>query len=168
MVCRPERFPSNVSAVLISFNTDVFSTCRYATSSGVSYDAMTNEVSHTSLGIFHTATISGITRRTSRTIFMSDALTSPEIKILSDYLISFTAGQPTGTGRGGGTGGGSDGFSRRRRRGIHRRSVSAGSIGSPALVLRGVAAPNISISVLQDGKSIVSRERRPTAAEISP
>ena len=53
--------PSNVAGVLLSFNTDEYATCRYATTSGVSYDAMTNMFVNDLSATFHTAVVMGIT-----------------------------------------------------------------------------------------------------------
>ncbi|HVM76701.1 MAG TPA: Ig-like domain-containing protein [Candidatus Paceibacterota bacterium] len=141
--------PSNVNAVLVSLNTDVFSNCRYATTSGVSYDAMTNSFTRTSNGTFHTATIAPITQGTTYNLYVrcQDFVGN---KNTDDYLISFTAGQPTGTGAGGGTSGGDN------------PSGGGGGAGEPfpagpaqpSVVIKGIGVPNATITLLQDGKTV--------------
>jgi hypothetical protein len=133
--------PSNVSGVLVSFNTDTYATCRYATSSGILYDAMTNVTTDNWLGTFHTFIITGIVQGTTYTFYARcDDFAGNENP--DDYIISFTAGNPTGAISSGGGGGGGAG------------APYPPTLGSPSLVISGVAFPNIGIAVLEDGSKI--------------
>lgn len=146
--------PSNVTGVLVSFNTNLYATCRYSMVPDIAYKSMTIDTTDNSLHTFHTFTVTGITKGDTYTYYArcSDfaGMVNPD-----DYIISFTAGDPTGTGAGGGTGGGA------------AASPSGGGGGgggggapyptspnTPSLVISGVAMPNVAIAVLQDGAPI--------------
>jgi hypothetical protein len=146
--------PSNVAGVLVSFNTDVYATCRYATSSGIAYDDMTNSATGDFVGTFHTFTIMGIVQGDTYTFYVRcEDFTGN--KNPNDYVITFTAGNPTGTGLGGGVGGvgvspgtgGSGG-------GGGGGAPYPAALAPPALVITGVTMPNVSIAVLEDGSKI--------------
>ncbi len=133
--------PSNVSGVLVSFNTDTYATCHYATSSGISYDDMTNVTADDELGTTHTFNVDGITQGTTYT-FYARCEDFAGNKNPSDYIISFTAGDPTGAPGSGGGGGGGGGA-----------PYPPGAPG-PSLTLSGFTVPNATIVVLQDGSKI--------------
>jgi len=148
--------PSNVNGVLLSVNTDVYSTCRYATSSGVAYDAMPNGFAHTSIGTFHTANFMGpFAKGTTYDIYVRCMDFVGNVNP-NDYVIEFKAGDPTGTGLGGGTGGGP----------VALPGTGGGSGGGgdtfpapppqPSLILKGLGVPGTPLSILQDGKQIMT------------
>ena len=153
--------PSNVTGVLISFNTDTYATCRYMTYPGVSYDAMTNITTDNSLGTFHTFMLASVVRGNTYAFYVRCEDFAGN-KNPNDYIISFYAGDPTGTGLGGGTvpstgvvtggsissnnsGGGGGGGG-----GAPYPALPA----SPSLVISGVAMPSAGITVLQDGSAL--------------
>ena len=139
--------PSNISGVLLSLNTDVFATCRYATSTGVAYDTMTNNFTFDSLHLFHTATVlSTITNGTTYNYYVR-CVDFAGNKNPTDYVISFTAGNPTGVGAGGataGSGGGGGGG------GAPYPALSP----NPTFTMSGMSFPNGAISVLEDGQKV--------------
>ncbi len=141
--------PSNISAVLVSFNTDTYATCRYATSSGVSYDLMTNSITHNFVGTLQTFTVSGITQGVTYTYYTrcSDAASNTSTV---DYVISFTAGNPTGVSPGGGqygTSGGGGG-------GGGAPFPPGPEAGSASLTVQGVTLPSARVSLLKDGTTV--------------
>ena len=147
--------PSNVSGVLVSFNTDSYAICRYATSSGVSYDSMTNNTVSDFLGTFHTFSVMGIVEGDTYTYYVR-CTNYGDIKNKTDYVISFYAGEPTGSGLGGGLGGGTV---------IAPPGSSGGGGGGggdpfppgpalPSLAISGVSFPGMKVAVLQDGSKI--------------
>jgi hypothetical protein len=142
--------PSNAGTILVSFNTSAYATCRYATSSGVSYDAMTNTTVDYSLGLFHTFLIGNIVKGNTY-IFYARCSDFAGIEDISDYVISFYAGNPTGTGTGGGQSGGSGGGGGGGGGGGESYPPAP---GTPSLLLSGVAMPEANIAVLQDGSLI--------------
>jgi hypothetical protein len=143
--------PSNVSGVLVSFDTDTYATCRYATSSGILFDDMTNTTVDNSLGTFHSFTIYGITKGQTYT-FYARCQDFAGNQNPNDYVISFIAGNPTGTGLGGGTGGTSGGSSGGGGGGGGEPYPEA--LSAPSLVISGTTAPGAAISLLEDGSSI--------------
>lgn len=148
--------PSNVSGVLLSLNTDTFANCRYATSPGVSYDSMTNNFTHNSLGTLQTVTVSGIVQGAVYSFYVR-CVDFAGNKNPSDYLISFTAGDPTGTGSGGGTNGGPAAPPSPSGGGGGGGGGGAPYPAAPpptSLVMKGVAFPNGTIAVFEDGKKI--------------
>ncbi len=140
--------PSNVLGVVVSFNADTYSTCRYATSSGVSYSAMTGTFSSDYTGTFQYTTITGITKGTTYTLY-ARCMDFTGNTDTSDYVISFIAGDPTGTGLGGGTSGQS--YSGGGGGGGGGGAPYPAGPAEPALAISGIALPNVSISVLEDG-----------------
>jgi uncharacterized membrane protein YgcG len=144
--------PSNISGVLVSFNTNLYAACRYATSPGTFYDAMTNNTTADWLGTFHTFSVTGITRGTTYTYYVR-CVNYGAIKNPDDYVISFTAGDPTGTGLGGGTGG-STGSSGGGGGGGGGGAPYPPGPASPSLTITGVTLPNVNISILEDGSKI--------------
>ncbi len=148
--------PSNVLGVELSLNTNEYATCRYATSSGVAYDSMTNVFAHDSLGMFQTAVVMGVAQGTTYNYYVrcKDFFGNVDA---SDYLISFTAGEPTGTGSGGGTNGGPP-----APPGTPSTGGGGGGFAYPAppsnpsLVIRGIGLPGVTIAVLQDGAALPS------------
>ncbi len=141
--------PSNAGNVLVSFDTNIYATCRYATSSGVSYDAMAGVTDDQSSDLFHTFIVGNIVLGNTYTFYArcSDYAGN---KNTTDYIISFYAGNPTGTGTGGGApGSGSSGGG-----GGGGGAPYAALPPSPSLVISGIAMPDATIAVLQDGSQI--------------
>jgi hypothetical protein len=149
--------PSNISGVLVSFNTDTFATCRYSTTASTTYDSMVLVTTNDALGKFHTFSVTGIVKGTTYTYY-ARCQDFADNQNPNDYIISFTAGPPTGTGLGGGQPGDAG-------------NVSAGSGGgggggggggapfpplanTPSLFIHGVTIPGASIAVLEDGAKI--------------
>jgi len=139
--------PSNVLAVVASFDTDTYALCRYATTPGVSYDAMTNLTADNSVGTFHTFTVTGIAQGVTYTYYVR-CVDFAGNKNQSDYVISFTAGSPTGVGSSGGTAGGAGGGG---------GAPYPPGPSSPSLVIHGVALPSSEILVLRDGTAVPQR-----------
>ncbi len=105
--------PAGIRFVEITFNTDEMAKCRYATTSGVSYDAMTNFFSTSTFRIFHAKVIETPTDNTLYTFNIRCTDYIPN-KNTVDYPISFTVEAPlpppsTGGGGGGSGGGGGGG-----------------------------------------------------------
>jgi hypothetical protein len=146
--------PSNVLGVLVSFNTDTYATCRYATSSGLTYDQMANATNDNQLGNFHTFSIIGIVQGTTYTYY-ARCVDFAGNKNPADYIISFFAGDPTGTGRGGGkVGTGGSGGSGGAAGGGGGGAPYPAALQGPSLFLRGITIPNSTLAVLQDGMKI--------------
>lgn len=147
--------PSNVSGVLISLNTDVLSTCRYSLTASTTYDSMPNTFLQSAAGTFHYTTVTGITEGTTYNFYVRCEDFAGN-KNPTDYIISFFAGQPTGTGTGGGTGSGP--FAPPSSGGGGGGGGGGAPFppgpGSPSLVMTGVAPPNTTLAVLQDGKKL--------------
>jgi len=144
--------PSNVTGVVLSLNTDTFATCRYATTTGVSYDAMTNTFDHTALGTFHTAEIDGAPVNGTTYHFYVRCIDYAGNKDATDFDLSYTAGNPTGTGSGGGTGGSSGGGGGGGGGPTYPPYPPGPS--EPSLVIQGIALPGERVSVLEDGVAI--------------
>lgn len=119
-------------SVEVSLETDEFATCRYATTAGVTYGAMTNTFTNTG-SIFHTRVIP-VTSNTNYTLYVRCIDDESNFNI-DDYLIEFMLGMiPTGTptttgsttnaGSGSGTGTGGSGS------GSGSGNTSSGSNGS--------------------------------------
>jgi hypothetical protein len=150
--------PSNISAVVISVETDTYASCRYSTTPGVSYELMTNDFDDSSVGTFHAATIAGIMQGVTYNFYIRCRDFAGN-ENMTDYLLSFAAGPPTGTGLGGGTtpgvpaatpgqsgGGGGGGGG----------SPFPPAPAEPSLSISGIGVPSVPISVLQDGKALIS------------
>jgi hypothetical protein len=148
--------PSNVAGVLLSFNTDEYATCRYATTSGVSYDAMTNMFVNDLSATFHTAVVMGITNGVTYRYYVR-CVDFAGNKNPVDYVISFTASNPTGSGAGsipvgssgssgssGGGGGGGGGG------GAPYPAVSA----TASVSIQGTGFANSEVAVMEDGTRI--------------
>jgi hypothetical protein len=153
--------PYNVSGVLISFNTNTYATCRYATSPGIPYSLMTGTTTADSLGVFHTFVVSGITNGTTYDYYVRCDDFAGNMNP-TDYLVSFSGGEPTGSGTGGGsfptsttsgssstgstsnTGGGGGGGG----------APYPPALASPMLVITGVAVPNQNMAILEDGTKL--------------
>jgi len=136
--------PSNIQGVLASFNTDTYATCRYSMSPGVAYGAMTNQTADNGLGTFHTFGVTGIVRGNTYTFYVRCRDWAGNMNP-DDYVISFTAGDPTGTGLGGESSGGGGGGG---------GAPYPAAPSSPSLVISGVTIPNVGIAILQDGTKI--------------
>ena len=144
--------PSNISGVLISFNTDMYAVCKYADEPGTPYGSMTHNTTADWLGVFHTFSMTGITKGTTYTYYVR-CINYGGIENPNDYVISFMAGDPTGTGLGGGTGG-SSGSSGGGGGGGGGGAPYPPGPALPSLLITGAALPNATISVLQDGSEI--------------
>ncbi len=148
--------PSNASSVEISVNTNIYSACRFATSSGVSYSAMTNSFTDTSAGLFHYADVSGFTKGNTYNFYVRCADFTGNIDT-TDYVLSFAAGDPTGTGSGGGTNGGPP-----APPGTPPGAGGGGGYSyppgpaQPSIIITGVGMPNTPIAVLEDGTALPS------------
>ena len=149
--------PSNILGVLVSFNTDVYASCRYSTSSGVAYSAMVNTTADNAQQTFHTFVVMGITQGETYT-FYARCHDFAGNENQSDYAISFTAGQPTGTGLGGGAAGSSGG-------GGGANYPAAPS--TPTLVISGFTIPNATMAVLEDGAKISVNATANSAGQFS-
>ncbi len=148
--------PSNASFVEISVNTNIYSACRFATSSGVSYSAMTNSFTDISAGLFHYADVSGFVKGNTYNYYVRCADFTGNIDA-TDYVLSFAAGDPTGTGSGGGTNGGPP-----APPGTPPGASGGGGYSyppgpaQPSIVITGIGIPNVPISVLEDGTTLPS------------
>lgn len=142
--------PSNAGQVLVSFNTTAYATCRYATSSGVLYGAMPNATVDYSLGMFHTFIVGNIVKGTTYSYYVrcSDFAGNENT---TDYVISFYAGDPTGSGTGGGTPNTNQGDAGGGGSGGPMGNPYPTPLSAPSLVISGVAMPGATIAVLQDG-----------------
>jgi len=140
--------PSNAGTVLVSFDTAKYATCRYATSPGIAYDDMTNTTVDYLSETFHTFLMGNIVKGNTYTFYARCSDFAGD-ENLTDYVISFYAGDPTGAGTGGGTtsGGGAGG-------GSSGGAPYEASPSAPALVISGVAMPSADIAVLEDGSRI--------------
>jgi hypothetical protein len=141
----------------LSVNTDEFSTCRYSSSAGVDYESMANQFPNTGIISHSGAIISGLVGDTTYTFYVrcEDDEGNQNIE---DYIIEFYWGPPpgdggTGPGGGGGSGGGSGNDTGTGTGG------GGGGGGGPApfpptgasVRFEGVAYPESTIVVLQDG-----------------
>jgi len=143
--------PSNAGIVLVSFNTKTYATCKYAMSPGIAYDLMLNLTTDYLSKTFHTFSVGGIVRGNTYTYYVrcSDFAGNEN---LSDYVISFYAGDPTGSGTGGGTASG--GSSGGGGGGGDTGAPYIAPPSAPALVVSGVAMPNANLTILEDGSAI--------------
>ncbi|MDO8516252.1 MAG: hypothetical protein Q7S28_03315 [bacterium] len=97
--------PGGITGVMLSFNTDEYAFCRYATSSMV-YDSMTNLFDSTPSGLFHTETILGIVNNTTYNFYVR-CVDFAGNRNATDTVISFATGNPLGTSQGSQGGAGS-------------------------------------------------------------
>ncbi len=94
--------PAGISQVTLSLTTDGSATCRYATSAGVAYTAMTNTFASTG-GTTHTTPVTGLQDGTSYNYFVRCQDSSGDANP-DDYTIAYTvAGNTDGTGISGNT-----------------------------------------------------------------
>lgn len=143
--------PSNVAGVDVSFDTDTYANCRYATTSGVSYDSMTNFISHDQEGFTQDFVVTGITQGDTYTYYIR-CVDFAGNEDQSDYVISFFAGEPTGVPPGGGTypasaGGGGGGGG----------AFYPPAPSTPSLTISGIALPSSEVFVLEDGALLPQR-----------
>lgn len=136
------------ATIEISLNTELAATCRYATSTGVTYAAMTNSFIQTN-STLHTKVISGHVNNTSYTYYVR-CINFLNNANLDDYEITFTLEDtptiPVSTGlTGGGTvynpGGGGQGTI----------PGGANTLYLASVMLSGFAPPNTSVKILKDG-----------------
>ncbi len=85
------------TAVQISLNTDKSSTCRYSTTAGIDYNAMTSTMTAINLGFTNYANIFGLTSSTSYAYYVRCKNTSNYFNT-DDYAIAFAIGGIPGTG----------------------------------------------------------------------
>lgn len=140
--------PGNAGTVLASFNTDTYATCRYTTVASTSYELMTSSTVDNALGTFHTFTVAGITQGTTYTFYVRCRDFAGN-ENPSDYIISFYAGNPTGTGSGGGAAGSGGGGG-----GGGGGAPFPAPPSSPSLTIAGIAPPDADIAILEDGTKI--------------
>ncbi len=135
--------PANSGPIEVSLNTDKISTCRYATSTGIMYDNMTNSFTALDGGLTHVVTLTGFQNSTTYTYYArckdQSFNTNPD-----DFVISFTLGAPSisnnsvvheDLGRGGS--------------GDFPNGVSTLYLSS--ITISGLTSPHSTVTVLKDG-----------------
>jgi hypothetical protein len=141
--------PGGTQNVMISLETHVGATCRYATSSGVAYDSMNqNMVVYGASSTIHYRSITGLSDGTTYQFFVR-CETTQGVKNPNDYLIQFEVGLvPSSPGAGGvATGPGT-----RTSPGLPGSFPSGGLfLPQSQVTFDGYAYPNARIRIMQDG-----------------
>ena len=148
--------PAGTGAVEISIQSDENATCRYATSSGIAYTAMTENFDGTG-GALHTKDVFGLTPATFN--FYVRCIDGEGNANASDSLITFDVypvvppPAPPPPPPPPPTSGGSPAF-----------SLYPPPLAAPQIVLRGYAYPGGDIAVLKDGALILAIKATPSGA----
>lgn len=151
--------PAGSENIELSFNTDLFTRCRYATSSGHTYDEMTNDFGPSAYGGLHYVTLSGFQDNTTYTYYIR-CITFQGVKNSDDTVLTFSLeptpdittsnvndleGTPT-DGPGGILGPGGPGSERNGVNNLYRAEVT----------LSGQTTPSATVTVLKDGVKAVT------------
>ncbi len=123
--------PIGTQSVSLSLNTDEWAYCRYATTAGVEYSAMTGIISDT-LSLFHSTVINNLVGGNTYYYYIR-CIDSKDNANTDDYLISFFIPAPGGPAGGGG-------------------APFPPAARAPEVVLEGWAYPMSKVVALKDGK----------------
>lgn len=144
--------PAGSNTIELSVMTDKSSTCRYATSSGITYASMTNSFQVIN-NVLHVVVISGHVDNTSYTYYVRCSDLGGLVN-LTDYPISFSLGpvpdvttSDGNTPSGGSSTGGSGGSG-----GVGSFSGGSAVLFLSTVTLAGKAPPQTVVTMMRDGK----------------
>lgn len=146
--------PAGSENIELSFNTDLFTKCRYATSSGIAYSSMIDAFGPSGFGSLHYVTLTGFQDGTTYTYYVR-CITFQGVMNAADTVLSFSleptpeittsnteglVGTPT-TGPGGNLGPGGPGSERNGVNNLYQAQVT----------LSGLTSPGSTVTILKDG-----------------
>lgn len=147
------------ATIEISLNTDDYATCRYATTTGVAYSAMTGRFSP-SLGTTHYATVYGHVDDVTYSYYVrcTSIYDTPNT---DDYVISFKLKKTPATNQSLGVGVAAPGGGGASSRGAGSIAYGSQFLYRASVTLSGFAMPLGAVSVLRDGKKEASIQAKP-------
>jgi hypothetical protein len=147
------------TTIEISLNTDDYATCRYATTTGVSYSAMSGRFSP-SLGTTHYATVYGHVDDVTYSYYVrcTSIYDTPNT---DDYVISFKLKKTPATNQSLGVGVAAPGGGGASSRGSGSIAYGSQFLYRASVTLSGFAMPLGAVSVLRDGKKEAAVQAKP-------